>query len=181
MALPRSYQSAFTPGEIEFIATEQKIKIIPNTRLPGIPLIQEKVAPFRPPLSVEVFIWMALLLKRENKCNIVCPEWLTVESLKQRQEEEETNPEFSKLPFHYMEIAQLLIDTAADDIPNVGQIRGLLKNLRETRQAKARLGLDYLDDKYLGMNNLSLMEVNEIRPFFTKAFEGMRRLNTKNE
>ncbi|CAO3698256.1 unnamed protein product [Rhizopus stolonifer] len=132
-------------------------------------------------MSVEVFVWMALLLKRENKCNIVCPEWLTEEFLKQRQEEEETNAEFSKLPFHYMELAQLLIDTASDDIPNVSQIRGLLKNLRETRQTKARLGLDYLDDKYLGMNNLSLMEVNEIRPFFTKAFESMRRLNTNEE
>lgn len=40
MALPRAYQSAFTPSEIEFIANEQKIKIIPNVRLPAIHLIQ---------------------------------------------------------------------------------------------------------------------------------------------
>ncbi|KAG0750496.1 hypothetical protein G6F57_001860 [Rhizopus arrhizus] len=181
MALPRAYQSAFTPSEIEFIANEQKIKIIPNVRLPAIHLIQEDVQPFRPPLTAEVFVWMALILKKENKCTIVCPEWLTVEHLKKRQEEEESHEEFSKLPFHYMELAQLLIETAPDDIPNVGQIRTLLKNLRETRQVKARMGLDVLDDKWLGMNNLSLMEINEIRPFFSKAFEEMRRLNIKDK
>lgn len=27
------------------------------------------------------------------------------------------------------------------------------------------------------MNNLSLMEINEIRPFFTRAFNEMRKLN----
>jgi GINS complex subunit 2 len=31
------------------------------------------------------------------------------------------------------------------------------------------------------MNNLSLMEINEIRPFFSKAFEEMRRLNIKDK
>lgn len=66
---------------------------------------------------------------------------------------------------------------AADDIPNAEQIRKLLKDLRETRQAKSRTGLTVLDDKWLGMNNLSLMEINEIRPFFTRAFNEMRKLN----
>lgn len=45
------------------------------------------------------------------------------------------------------------ICSAPDDIPNVGQIRTLLKNLRETRQVKARMGLDVLDDKWLGVSN----------------------------
>ncbi|KAG1083380.1 hypothetical protein G6F42_022228 [Rhizopus arrhizus] len=85
-----------------------------------------------------------------------------------------------------MEISQMLLETvshapslysASDDIPNAEQIRKLLKDLRETRQAKSRTGLTVLDDKWLGMNNLSLMEINEIRPFFTRAFNEMRKLN----
>lgn len=67
--------------------------------------------------------------------------------------------------------------SASDDIPNAEQIRKLLKDLRETRQAKSRTGLAVLDDKWLGMNNLSLMEINEIRPFFTRAFNEMGKLN----
>lgn len=40
MALPRPQQIAFTPGEIEYIAGNEKIKIIPNVRFPDISLIQ---------------------------------------------------------------------------------------------------------------------------------------------
>lgn len=40
---------------------------------------------------------------------------------------------------------------APDDVPNVEQIRTILKNIRETRQVKARIGLEYLDDKWLGV------------------------------
>lgn len=101
------------------------------------------------------------------------------------------------MPFHYMEISQMLLESyvyicvcncpatvhlmlhgsASEDIPNAEQIRKLLKDLRETRQAKSRTGLAVLDDKWLGMNNLSLMEINEIRPFFTRAFNEMGKLN----
>ncbi|ORE04404.1 DNA replication complex GINS protein PSF2 [Rhizopus microsporus var. microsporus] len=179
MALPRPQQIAFTPGEIEYIAGNEKIKIIPNVRFPDISLIQGDIRKFRPPLSVEVPLWIALILKAEHKCNIICPDWLTVDHLKKRQEEEEKEEEFSRLPFHYMEISQLLIETAPDDVPNVEQIRTILKNIRETRQVKARIGLEYLDDKWLGMSRLSLMEINQIKPFFSKAFEEMRRLNVK--
>lgn len=34
-----------------------------------------------------------------------------IDYLKMRQEEEEKDEEFSKLPFHYMEISQMLLET----------------------------------------------------------------------
>ncbi|KAI9480343.1 MAG: DNA replication complex GINS protein PSF2 [Benjaminiella poitrasii] len=176
MALPRSYQASFTPNEIEFIASDEKISIIPKTKLPRLQFIQGTFGPFLPPLAAEVPVWLALLMKKNNKCNIICPDWLNIDVLKQRQEEEEKELEFSRLPFHYMELAQMLLDAAPDDIPNAEQIHKLLKDLRETRQAKSRSGLAALDDKWLGMNNLSFMEINEIRPFFSRAFNEMRKL-----
>ncbi|CAO0803062.1 unnamed protein product [Mucor circinelloides] len=177
MALPRAHQASFTPSEIEFIAGNEKIHIIPKAKFAKMNFIQGKIGPFQPPLSIEVPTWLALLMKKNDKCSIVCPDWLNIDYLKKRQEEEEKGEEFSKLPFHYMEISQMLLETASDDIPNAEQIRKLLKDLRETRQAKSRTGLTVLDDKWLGMNNLSLMEINEIRPFFTRAFNEMRKLN----
>ncbi|CEP17668.1 hypothetical protein [Parasitella parasitica] len=174
MALPRTHHTSFTPNEIEYIAGNEKIYIIPKVKFAKMNFIQGKIGPFQPPLSIEVPTWLALLLKKNDKCTIVCPDWLNVG----KQEEEEKNEEFSKLPFHYMELSQMLLETASDDIPNAEQIRKLLKDLRETRQAKSRAGLDVLDDKWLGMNNLSLMEINEIRPFFTRAFNEMRKLNS---
>ncbi|GAN10834.1 DNA replication complex gins protein psf2 [Mucor ambiguus] len=198
MALPRAHQASFTPSEIEFIAGNEKIHIIPKAKFAKMNFIQGKIGPFQPPLSIEVPTWLALLMKKNDKCSIVCPDWLNIDHLRKRQEEEEKDEEFSKLPFHYMEISQMLLETyvylcvltvrcstthlipqcsASDDIPNAEQIRKLLKDLRETRQAKSRTGLAVLDDKWLGMNNLSLMEINEIRPFFTRAFNEMGKLN----
>ncbi|KAF1801192.1 hypothetical protein V8B55DRAFT_1449979 [Mucor lusitanicus] len=177
MALPRAHQASFTPSEIEFIAGNEKIHIIPKAKFAKMNFIQGKIGPFQPPLSIEVPTWLALLMKKNDKCSIVCPDWLNIDYLKMRQEEEEKDEEFSKLPFHYMEISQMLLESASDDIPNAEQIRKLLKDLRETRQAKSRTGLAVLDDKWLGMNNLSLMEINEIRPFFTRAFNEMGKLN----
>lgn len=177
MALPRTHQSSFTPGEIEFIAGDEKITIIPKVKMPRMKCIQGNVGPFQPPLPVEVPVWLSLIMKKNNKCTIVCPDWLTVENLKKRHEEEEKENEFSTLPFHYMELAQMLLETASDDIVNAEQIRKILKDLRETRQAKSRVGVKVLDDTWLGMNNLSIMEINEIRPFFSRAYNEIRKLN----
>jgi GINS complex subunit 2 len=42
MALPRTHQSAFTPGEIEFIAGDEKISIIPKMKIPKMKFIRVK-------------------------------------------------------------------------------------------------------------------------------------------
>lgn len=88
--------------------------------------------------------------------------------------------------------------SASDDIVNAEQIRKILKDLRETRQAKSRLGVKLLDGTWFGVSsvfsfvpdiriilkvlfvqidNLSIMEINEIRPFFTRANYEMSKLN----
>lgn len=39
MALPRTHQASFTPGEIEFIAGDEKIMIIPKVKMPKMKFI----------------------------------------------------------------------------------------------------------------------------------------------
>ncbi|CDH58526.1 dna replication complex gins protein psf2 [Lichtheimia corymbifera JMRC:FSU:9682] len=176
MALPRQHQSSFTPREIEFLAGNETITIIPTVKLPKLDFIQGTIGPFQPPLKSTVPVWLALLMKRNNLCTVVPPEWLTVENLTSKLEDEQTEPEFSQLPFRYMELSHMLLEVASTDIPNAEQVRRLLKDLRETRQAKTRLGIQSLDDESLMMNNMSLMEINEIRPLFIRAFNEMRKL-----
>ncbi|CAO3594887.1 unnamed protein product [Absidia cylindrospora] len=113
----------------------------------------------------------------ESKCKLIPPTWLTAEHLKAKLEQEENKDEFCNLPFYYMETAHMILESASDDIPNVDQVRKLLKDLRETRQSKARVGLTALDNRWLGMHNLSFMEINEIRPFFSRVFDEMRKLD----
>ncbi|KAF9923068.1 DNA replication protein psf2 [Linnemannia zychae] len=75
-----------------------------------------------------------------------------------------------------MEIAQLLLENAMDDIPSADATRTLLKDLREARQSKLRKGVEALGLNYLQMDNIGLMEINEIRPFFTRAFFEIQKL-----
>ncbi|KAI8968947.1 DNA replication complex GINS protein PSF2 [Mycotypha africana] len=187
MALPPEHRLAFTPSEMEFIAGNEMIKIIPKEKMNKLQFIQGIFGPFQPPIEAEVPVWLAILMKKNNKCSIVCPEWLDVgkvkdqchrsmKYLKQRHAEEEKEDEFSKVPFHYLELSQMLLETAPDDIPDAEQVRQALKDLRETRQVKAKLGLNILDDRWLHIPNMSLMEINEIKPFYSRAFEELRRI-----
>ncbi|KAF8954684.1 DNA replication protein psf2 [Entomortierella lignicola] len=89
-----------------------------------------------------------------------------------------------------METAQILLENACDDIPSADAVRTLLKDLREARQSKARAGVDALGLSHLQMDGIGLMEINEIRPFFTKAHyeaeklkraKGINNLNEREE
>ncbi|KAF9562433.1 DNA replication protein psf2 [Mortierella alpina] len=108
-------------------------------------------------------------------------ELLGVESLQKSLKDEQEQEVFSTLPYHYMETAQLLLENACDDIPSADAVRTLLKDLREARQSKARKGVEALGLTYIQMDNIGLMEINEIRPFFTKAFYELQKLRPASD
>lgn len=77
------------PAEIEFLAEKQLISIIPKFNLNHtIHLISGDIGPFRSGIPVRVPIWLAINLKQRQKCNIVVPEWMNVETLEERKENE---------------------------------------------------------------------------------------------
>ncbi|ORX49276.1 GINS complex, PSF2 component [Piromyces finnis] len=178
MALPKYIQqSVFTPSEIEFISEYEQITILPLQRMEAITLLEGTYGPFRPPLTIKVPLWLAVTLKKKHKCSIQPPKWLNIETLKKKkQREEENEKEFSDLPTHYFEISSVLLDSASDDIPYSDEIKILLKDIREIRRRKTKKGLELLNSNYIQLDNLGLMEINEIRPFFSKAFNDMRKL-----
>ncbi|KAI0346875.1 GINS complex, PSF2 component [Trametopsis cervina] len=169
MALPASLRSSVTPPELELIASEQLVEIVPLVAMERTAFISGAYGPLRPPGKCKVPIWMATNLKLKKKCHIVPPHWLNVEYLQDRLFRETTNPEFSELPFRFAEVAKVLLDVASDDFQSPDKIRSLLKDIREARQAKSRDGLSKLDHSELSLPNLSAMEINEIRPFFIRA------------
>lgn len=113
----------------------------------------------RPPQRVSVPLWLALLLKKQHRCNIVPPDWLSHENLeKLLKEETENSQRFCSLPFRWLEMAELLLDACPDDLPHPppameaagnGDLRVLLRGLREVRQAKAREGLKQLESTWV--------------------------------
>lgn len=182
MALPKHLQSTFLPSELSFMAENETISIIPRQQLDELKLIGGTIRRMRPPQRSEVPIWLALLLKRQKRATVVPPAWLSIEELEQRLEEEKKidehgeNAGFSPLPFRWVEVSDLLLDVAADDIPDSDLVRRLLRDLRETRQAKARDGLEVLEDRILQMDNIGLTEINEIRAIFSGSMDVLRQL-----
>ncbi|KAG0359540.1 DNA replication complex GINS protein psf2 [Gamsiella multidivaricata] len=177
MALPRHLKNGLSPLEIEFLAENELIEISASIDTKqDLELLGSTIASLKPLQVNKVPLWMAITLKKKQKCSIVVPNWMTVESLQRSLKEEQEQDRFSALPYHYMETAQLLLENACDDIPAADTVRTLLKDLREARQSKARQGVAALDMTYIQMDNIGLMEINEIRPFFTKAFYEIQKL-----
>ncbi|KAF8842765.1 Psf2-domain-containing protein [Paxillus ammoniavirescens] len=176
MALPRPLRVSITPPELELIASEQLIEIVPLIAMEKTAFISGAYGPLRPPNKCRIPLWMATNLKLKKKCHIVSPDWLSVEFLQGQLSEETSQQGFSRLPFRFAEIAKVVLDVASDDVQNAEKVRSLLKDLREARQAKSRDGLSQLDHSELSLPNLCSMEINEIRPFFTQAMDVFTQL-----
>lgn len=171
-----SSDPSVTPPELEMIASQQLITVLPSISMDKTVFISGTYGPLVPMRRCQLPLWMAINLKRKRKCRIIPPDWLTIESLQSHLTNETTQPEFSDLPFRFAEISKVLLDVAPDDLENPDRLRSLLKDIREARQAKSREGLDQLDHNELTLLNLCSMEINEIRPFFIRSMDVLTKL-----
>ncbi|KAH9943253.1 Psf2-domain-containing protein [Epithele typhae] len=176
MALPPSLRTSITPPELELVASEQLVEIVPLVSMERTAFISGAYGPLRPPTKCKVPFWMASNLKLKKKCHIVPPPWLNVEFLQDRLTQETTSSDFSEMPFRFAEIAKILLDVASDDLQNPEKLRTLLKDIREARQAKSREGLTELSRIEVSLPNLCAMEINEIRPFFVRGMNVLTQL-----
>jgi len=179
--LPVSLRNTVTPQELEMVACQELIEIVPLIAMEKTAFISGTYGPLRPPNKARIPMWMAVNLKMKKKCHIVPPSWLTVDFLAERLERETSESGFCEMPFRFAETAKVLIDIASDDLDNPDQLRSLLKALRETRQTKSREGLRQIDHNGLTLSNLSSMEINEIRPVFVQSMSMLMKLHRSPE
>ncbi|KAJ9212074.1 hypothetical protein DTO166G4_6351 [Paecilomyces variotii] len=232
--LPRG----ITPPEIAFLAEMEMVTIVPRQRLEGLELLGGPTEPLLPPRRTSLPLWLALLLKRQRRANILPPDWLHPEPLSlileietQRSEYKDAfspppplrgqgNPrgrtarrtldgqlyfpappflpqnvartnampsgEPPSLPYHWLEVGNMLLDAASDDLVEPDQLRRLLKDLREVRMAKMRKGVDVLDAAATGGGGVALtgvgaMEIGEGRGFVAGVVEGLRKIGASKE
>lgn len=197
MSLPEHLQHTFSPEEIQFIVENEPIKIFPRitTRRSLRSQHREQARTARCTLittsdkninnmvamqSTEVTLWVALLLKQQNKCSIVAPQWLTLQELESHIQFEKKNADrFSSMPWNWLVLAQLLFKRAPDDFHDpVHDLRGKIQDLREIRQLKVLKGLRHLNESHLQLDNLSLLEINELRPFIVGIMDKLRELHS---
>ena len=84
---------------------------------------------------------------------------------------EKDSPQFSNLPFHYQQIAYMLLESASDDIGDTKEIRILLQEIADKRFNKIRSGLNNMNEQTSGFkfNNFGSTEINRIRGLITQA------------
>ncbi|QLG74806.1 hypothetical protein HG535_0H01330 [Zygotorulaspora mrakii] len=197
MSLPDCLRHTFSPEEIQFIVENELIKIFP--RITTRQNIRSRNAGQRPNVkcqlittndhnvnnmvamqSTEVALWLALLLKQQKKCSIVAPQWLTIKELESLIQFEKANSDrFSAMPWNWLVVAQLLFKRAPDDFHDpVHALRGKIQDLREIRQVKVLKGLRHLNESHLQLDNLSLLEINELRPSIIGIMDKLRQIHS---
>lgn len=127
----------------------------------------------------KVPLWVALILKSQDKCSIVPPIWLNLIYLRERYAEEVKRPlRFSDLPWHWLEISRILLAKASDDLPDPShQLRSIIQDIREIRLLKSQNGLAELNESNIELTGLSMLEINELRPFVLTVMEKLRQLH----
>ncbi|KAI4866824.1 GINS complex, PSF2 component [Hypoxylon rubiginosum] len=97
MALP--LPPGLVPTEVAFLCEMEMVTVVPRQRLESIPLLSGKTPALRPPHRAQLPLWLALLLKKQRRANIVAPPWLLADSLKDIvNQETNVDPEAFSLP-----------------------------------------------------------------------------------
>jgi len=170
--------------------------------------VQGPIPSLNPPYRTPLPLWLALLLKRQRRANILPPPWLSPLSLNSILDLEKSSPSFSPppplpphtitsppflpsatadappdaLPYHWLELGELLLEAASDDIPEPDNVRRLMRDLREVRMAKMRAGVGVLEGgREVNMNGVGGMEVAEGRAFIGGVVDGLRKIGASKE
>ncbi|KAK3378941.1 GINS complex protein-domain-containing protein [Lasiosphaeria ovina] len=98
MALP--LPPGLTHAEVAFLAEMEMVTIVPRQRLESMDLLSGQTPPLRPPHRAQLPLWLALLLKKQRRANIVPPPWLHPASLSEiiHRETKENPQTFSPPP-----------------------------------------------------------------------------------
>jgi len=169
------------PGEIEFLAEKEKIDIIPNFTHGIMHLIQGDVGPFKPGLPVAVPLWLAVNLRQRQRCRLVKPSWMEVDRLEEVRDSEKEEALFTEMPANNIfVVSNIILDCAKEDIEKADEVRMVLRDIWDIRQAKLRRSVDgFIQGGFLHskLNYLQLIELNAVRPLLPHAFDQINRFN----
>ncbi|EGC33875.1 hypothetical protein DICPUDRAFT_10903, partial [Dictyostelium purpureum] len=166
-----------TPNQIEFLAEDTIITIVPNFKMESLIFVSGEYGPFERSLPVKVPLWLAVSLKKKKMCNIETPKWMSFEYLEQQYiQENKVTEGFVGLPDYFIEISTILLKLCPD-IKNADKIRSLIQDILIRRQNKLNSSLKILKNNEpistLEFINFSIMEINRVRPFFVSGINNL--------
>lgn len=172
-------------SQVEFFAEDALIEIIPKFQADSLNLLTGCFGPFIPQTPVEVPLWLAVALKRQGKCAICAPYWLSKTELAEivRLERVSSIQSLQPLPKNFSEIALILLQHSGEDLPEAAVISSYLEDIENLRQHKIRRGLQAMAEEqtrepvnYLKLNNATTMETNAIRPLLLVTLDKFYKL-----
>jgi GINS complex subunit 2 len=116
------------PAELEFLAEKEMVEIVPKFSLDAIYLLEGNLGPFRAGLPAKVPLWVGIDLRRKERCTIVAPHWMNVQTLEMLKKEERESEKFVKMPNeHYMAMTTVIFRNCSQDIPDADKVKVLIK------------------------------------------------------
>jgi len=134
-------QQPFSVAHVEFLSQDEVVEIIATAPLPQVRLLGGVWGPFVPMRPTAAPLWLALLLKRKQRCRIKPPSWLEVAALEAALNAERTSAHCEELPFHFLPVAYQLFAAAPDDVAELERVRSLVEDLRLLRAEKLLRGV----------------------------------------
>ncbi|KAK5581901.1 hypothetical protein RB653_003481 [Dictyostelium firmibasis] len=180
---------ALSPSQIEFIAEDTTITVIPNFKMESLIFLSGEYGPFVPSFPIDIPLWLAISLKKKKKCTITPPDWMTYNKLQSRyQEENKINDGFVELPENFIEISILLLTNCPDDIKDINNIQRLIENILYRRESKLKQSFSnhlksLADDESLTtmeFKNFSMMEINKVRPPFVSGANKLYKIQNSD-
>jgi GINS complex subunit 2 len=157
----------FTAEEMDFIAQHQMVQIVPLFELGRLHFIGRGFGPFRARQPIDVPLWLAAELKKDGRCDMIAPPWLSVEGLEAVISSEKSDKlTLSSVHPHYQEIAASILRHDPACVVEADRVRSLLKDLEQLREAKILQSLRGMavaqtdQNQILRFSNFSLMEVS---------------------
>ena len=172
--------SSWTPAENEFLAEDYRIDIEPYFRGEKLRFIGGTYGPFKPGKPIGVPLWLAVYLKKRQKCQVEVPFWLKEEYLgKVKMEERENSKEFSdSIPYYYFEIAQLLLSSCEDEFTHPRQTKSLIEDIFSLRRDKLLRVMKEINPEVpvLFLSKAGSAELNYVRPSFSSAYAVVHKM-----
>ena len=156
---------------LEHLAQQGSITIIPQFQLDTISLLAGKYGPFRPLHETEIPIWFALILYRAKVCKLKIPAWLAQEKLQEILRYEKENSSYYPLPAYAPETAKILANECSELLEgsSCDIIGKLIGEIMLFRCSKILKDLDVLrgtgiTTPGIKISNLTCKEVDKFHP-----------------
>ena len=149
------WRDLINASELDYIAENYLIEIIPNFHSDKISLVSGIYGPFKPNKIIKIPLWLAVKYRNNNQCKIIIPSIYENSYLNGVLESEKENKNsLFDLPPNFFEISNILFNNAEDDFDDIKKTRCFVADIKTLRQNKINNMLKNIknEDLYLKLN-----------------------------